>query len=298
MLFSQGLIPVLKNNKWGYQFNHQIIIEPQYDTAFAFDATNQIAMVANIDYSKKEINPLTGEEVAVYNYYFITPQNKKIKIKTNIASDSIYEFQFQQELHKNYLNSGKYFKILFQNKAYLCLKSGKQVSKGYNNIAETKHSGFFETEGFVDYGNQSEKVKGLIDSTGFEIAECKYHKIVNNITDSVVYCCSAIFNKKLNDVVLDYKAKLLYSSIKHIEYATKTMRVLQSFQPREEFILENTARTDLFYMEGQHFYYLKDNLALVINGKSWLIYNLQTRKTQKTDSKFYQQFVKQLLWND
>lgn len=294
---SQTIFPFKENNKWGYKKNGLVIIKPTYDTAFTFDRSDLVAMVGNVDHSKKTINPLTGEEIQEIEYCFIKPDNRKINIKANDVSDSVNTFSYQYELQLNYVDSSKYFKILFQNKSYLCLKSGKQVSKGYNNITTTKYKWLFETESFIEFESKFEKIKGLIDTTGFEIAECKYHKVNINMEDSVVYCCSSIFNKKLNDVVLDFKGKNIYSSINHIEFASKSVRILKSFYPREEYILENVSRNDLFYFEGDKLYYINNNSVLIIKKDDWYILDLITRKKRKTDNVTFIKLLSKIGFN-
>jgi len=54
------LIPYTQNLKWGYKSLDKVIIDAKYDTAFAFDKTNQIALVANKNEFNKSVNPLTG----------------------------------------------------------------------------------------------------------------------------------------------------------------------------------------------------------------------------------------------
>ena len=66
MLVSQSIIPFKENSKWGYKKDSKVVIIPEYDTAFAFDKTGQIALVANKNKFNKEVNqnlknPLTGE---------------------------------------------------------------------------------------------------------------------------------------------------------------------------------------------------------------------------------------------
>ena len=59
----------------------KVIIIAEYDTVFAFDKTNQIALVANKNEFNKSVNPLTGVEEIGFDYYYINSLNQKIKLE-------------------------------------------------------------------------------------------------------------------------------------------------------------------------------------------------------------------------
>jgi hypothetical protein len=287
LLVSQSIIPFKENSKWGYKKESKVIIIPEYDTAFAFDKTGQIALVANKSRFNKEVNPITGEEEYLYDYYYVNLKNKKIKILAEHFPDSMFIFPHQQELHLSYRDSSNYFKILFQGKLYLLNKNGKQLSSGFDNITETKAKGYFETENYSKFEKKVVRIKGLIDSTGFLVVKCKYHTININKEDSSIYCCSAVFDAKLNDDVFNYKGKLIYSSIKHIEFSSKTLHIIKSYSPREEFIVENTKTGETYYLDGESIRYLKNNKAALIKNNNLYVIDLLTQKKQKLDKETY-----------
>ncbi|MGZ8538472.1 MAG: hypothetical protein ACXWV9_09440, partial [Flavisolibacter sp.] len=235
---AQTILPFYENQKWGYQEKNKIIIASEYDTAFAFDKTNRVALVANKNELNKIVNPLTGEEEIAFDYFYIDRKNNRIKLLAEHFPDSMYVFPDQQELQTNYLDSSNYFKILFQNKLYLFSKKGVQLSNGYDNITRAKKSGFFETENNSEIDKKIIRMKGLIDSTGLELVKCRYNEVVINAEDSVIYCCSAIYNTKSNDDVYDYKGKMIYTNKKHIEFSSETIHVLKTYEPEETFIVE------------------------------------------------------------
>ena len=199
----------------------------------------------------------------------------------------MFTFPHQQELQFNYLDSSNYFKILFQGKLYLFSKKGKQLSSGFDNITETKAKGFFETENNTEFEKQLLRIKGLVDSTGLEIVKCKYNHVSINKEDSSIYCCSAVYNNKLNDDVYNYKGKIIYTHPKHIAFSSKTIHVMKSYVPKEEYMIENTITGDTYYVDGDNFNYLKNNKALLINKDNWYVMDLITRKKQKVDKEEY-----------
>ena len=287
MLVSQSIIPFKENSKWGYKKDSKVVIIPEYDTAFAFDKTGQIALVANKNKFNKEVNPISGEEEYNYDYSYIDYKNNKLKIQAEHFPDSMFIFPQQQELHLSYRDSSNYFKILFQGKLYLLNKNGKQLSSGFDNITETKAKGYFETENYSKFEKKVVRIKGLIDSTGFQVVKCKYHSININKEDSSIYCCSAVFNAKLNDDAFNYKGKLIYSSIKHIEFSSKTLHIIKSYSPREEFIVENTKTGETYYLDGESIRYLKNNKAALIKNNNLYVIDLLTQKKQKLDKETY-----------
>ena len=264
-----------------------MIVVPEYDTAFAFDKTNQIALVAVKSQFNKEVNPITGEEEYAFDFNYIQPNNNKIKLLAEHFPDSMFTFPNQQELQLNYSDSSSYFKILFQSKLYLFNKNGKQLSSGFDNITETKAKGYFETENTAEFEKQLLRIKGLVDSTGLEVVKCKYNHVSVNKEDSSIYCCSAVYNNKLNDDVYNYKGKIIYTHPKHIAFSSKRIHVMKSYVPKEEYIIENAITGDTYFVDGDGFYYLKKNKALLINKESWYVMDLVTRKKQKVDKEDY-----------
>ncbi|MBC7696621.1 MAG: hypothetical protein H7141_14385 [Burkholderiales bacterium] len=272
-----------------------MVIPYEYDTAFVFDKTNQIALVANRNDFNKIVNPLTGEEEISFDYFYIDTKNNKFKLLAEHFPDSMFTFPYQQELKSSYIDSTGYFKILFQNKLYLFSKNGKQLSAGFDNIYTSKTPGFFETENGSEIDKRIVREKGLIDSSGLVIVKCKYHDIKINNEDSSVYCCSAVYNSRQNDDVYDFEGKLIYTNKKHIEFSSKTIHVLKSYKSSESFTIENLLTNDSYEIEGNGFYYLKMNKALIVNNNVWFILDLLTRKRQKVDREEYFKNLLQLL---
>ena len=130
-------------------------------------------------------------------------------------------------------------------------------------------------------------MKGLVDSTGLMLVKCKYNDVIINREDSVIYCCSAVYYTKSNDDVYNYKGKLIYSNKKHIEFSSKTIHVLKTHEPKELFIIENDFTKESYEVDGNGFYYLKNNRALIINKDNWFVLDMTTRKRQKVDKEIY-----------
>jgi len=288
-------LPYFENKKWGFKNDNHVVIKAEYDTVFGFDKNNQIALVSNRSEFNKEVNPLTGEEERVMDYYFINSKNRKIKLLIENFPDSIYTFSDQQELRYNYQDSSNYFKILCHQKLYLFSKKGKQLSFGFDNIQESNASGYFETENYSEYHKEVIRTKGLIDSTGLEVVKCKYHSIKINTEDSTIYCCSAVYNNKLNDDVYNYKGKLIYSSKQHIEFSSKFIHVLKLYEPKELFLVENALTNTSYEIEGNTFIYLKHYKAFIINKENWFLIDLKTKKKQKIDKEEYFQNLYNLI---
>lgn len=289
MLVSQALIPFSEKNKWGYKIGERIVIKPEYDSAFNFDKTNQIALVANKSVYNKEVNPITGEEISSLDFFFINKNNNKLKILADNFPDSIFTFSYQQELQNNYIDSSNYFKILFQNKLYLMSKKGNQLSIGYDNISETKTKGYFETENNLEYGKKFIRMKGIIDSVGLVVVKCKYHRVIINPEDSSIYCCSAVYNSKLNDDVFNYQGKLIYTNKNHIEFSSKKIHIMKLYVPNETFVYENSETKKLMELDGTLFIYLGNHKALLVKNDIWYFMDLISQKKQKVDKEMYYQ---------
>lgn len=287
---AQQLKPFRALKKWGFT-NGTYTIKAQYDTAFMFDKANRIACVGNRSEFSKNVNPLTGEEEATFDYFYIDKLNNKLKVKDDNFPDSISTLPDQQELNLNYIGNSNFFKILFQNKVYLFSKNGKQLSSGFDDIYENKHALFYITENYVEIDQRSERIKGLIDTSGKTIVKNKYHQITVNKEDSIIYCCSAVFSTKLSDDVFNFKGQLIYSNKKHIEFSSKTIHVLKTYEPTESFIIENDLTKKSYTIEGEQFIYLKNNKALIIRSNNWVLLDLLTAKEKKINKdKFIQKF--------
>lgn len=283
MVIAQQLNLFASNNKWGYTKGSNIVIPAQYDTAFSFDKSMRIALVGNKNLFSKTTNPLTGEEQIDYDYFYINSFNQKIKVKDVNFPDSVTTLPNQMELSQNYLDEGGYFKILFQNKVFLFSKSGKQISEGYDDVYLSKFSKFYFTENYTEVDGKPTYIKGLIDTIGNVVAKNKYHDIKMNEEDSVIYCCSAVFSNKLSDDVFNYQGAQIYVNKKHIEFSSKNIHVMKTYEPSEAFIIENEKTKKTFTIEGQQFLYLKENKAIIVKKSDWYLLDLMTGKDKKVN---------------
>lgn len=282
-IVSQNIKPYFENNKWGYKSGITIIIKAQYDTVFEFNTQYNLALVGNKNEFNKTINPLTGFIEKTIDYHYIDNNNNKLKLLVTDFPDSIYTFQNQQEFEKLYLDSNSVFKILCQQKVYLVSKKGKQLSGGYDNIFLNKTKSFYETETFILIDKKPFLLKGLIDTTGKIIVPCKYKEININTEDTSIYCCSAVYNNKTNDDVYDKYGKLFYSNKHHISFSSKKIHVYKLYSPKSLFMIENDTSKDSYGVEGNHFYYLKNNKALITSEQDWYFVDLNLGKKQKID---------------
>ncbi len=285
LIEAQNYVPFKNNNKWGFKINDKVIIEPQYDTVFNFNNSNKIALVANIGFFEKVVNPLTGAEELSYQYYFVNGNNEKLKLKVENYPDSVSTLGFQYEFQNQYLDSSNFFKVLFDEKVYLVSKNGKQISKGYDNITKSSFLNLFLVENNILVDNKMVKKIGVIDTTGKLIVKCNYKHVVFN--DSIIYCCSAINRAKQKDEVFDLNGRQLYASENHIEYASKNCVVTHQFEPKEWFTIINTKADKQKNVEGNLMYKLDLTKALIVGDKDWYIINLTTLESKKVDKRKY-----------
>lgn len=244
-------------------------------------------MVSTRSRFNKITNPLTGEEEYEHDFFYINAGNRKLKILAENFPDSIEAFPNQQEMSQDYMDTAAVFKVLFQDKVYLVSKTGKQLSRGFDNIYRSRFRDFYITENTTEVEKRIVRIKGLISTEGKVIVKCKYADITINPEDSSVYCCSAVYNSKLNDDVYDLSGKLFYTNKNHIEFSAKTLHVCKTYLPREMLLVENSVTKELYELDGTDFFYMKKGKALVINKDSWYVIDLSTRKKQKVDREEY-----------
>ena len=214
-------------------------------------------------------------------------QNKKIAILPSQFPDSVFTFPQQQELAYNYLDSASVFKILFQNKVYLISKKGKQLTTGFDNIYEYHNSNFYVLEKYTLVDGETVRIQGLASDEGKTVASCKYKHITLNSEDSSIYCCSAVYNNRLNDDVYDYSGKLIYVNKKHIEFSSKKTHIYRVYEPKELFVIENENSKDLLNIEGEKFKYLKNNKGIIKQGNNLYLLDILTGKKTKIDKSLY-----------
>lgn len=266
--------------KWGYKQGDRILVSPQYDTAFAFDKYNKIALVANKNRLSKTINPLSGSEEIVYDYFFIDRNNHKIELKENASAKPIYTFDYQQDLHLNYLNTKDDFKIIYNSKVYLFTKDGKQVCYGYDDIQPSVSENMFIVEDVLSRFKETERVYGVITKTEGEILKPKFHGVKLNLEDSLIIACNAVFNYSLADEVFDFKGKLIYSNKNHIEYASKTLKVMKVFEPEEHYEFFKDASLKKNELSGEEFKLINYRKAIIIDKERLVLVDLETLKTK------------------
>jgi len=85
--FSQSISAFKTANKWGFKQGQTVIIEPQYDSVYGFDQTNQICLVGNIDPLKRSVNSLTKQVKIGYTFNFINTKHQKLYFKAQQGLD-------------------------------------------------------------------------------------------------------------------------------------------------------------------------------------------------------------------
>lgn len=278
-----------EDKKWGFKKGDEIIIEPQYDSTFGFDATQKIALVANLNPKKNFINPLTRELKKVYDFYYITDKNKKLFIILADKKTVVMELPNQQKLQKDYLQNLNYFKIYNDGKYYLFSKSGEQISGGFDNIYFTNHASFFITETKDKSGTI---FLGLIDDNGKSIVPSSYSSISVNINDSLIVCCTAGIKASGNDDVYNYKGEKKMSYGRHIDYVTKEFIAFKIYEPVITFIIQylNIKEDNMKHeriLKCEKVQYLGGDELLYKQGKNWYLYTILTEKKVNFDPKLY-----------
>jgi hypothetical protein len=288
-VFSQRLTSFRgDNSKWGFKQGEAVIIEPQYDTTFGFDATQQVAMVANLNPKKNFINPLTKEIKKVYDFYYINPENRKVQLTVSAAPLPITEFQNQQRLAKEYLLASNYFKINQDNKIYLFSKTGKQITQsGYDNIQFTKCPVFFVTETKDKTG---QTFVGLIDENEKQIIPPTYSKIKINMYDSLIICCTAGVKFNGADDVYNYKGDKLETSAHHVDYAFKEAVVYKLFEPKVSYLIHENEGNKIKPLAADRLYYLKNQNIVMKQGDNYYFYDFKTEKKTPFDKKLYLEY--------
>ncbi|HWY12514.1 MAG TPA: hypothetical protein VN026_14370, partial [Bacteroidia bacterium] len=116
---SQTISAFKAGKKWGFKQGETIIIEPQYDSVFGFDQTNQICLVGNINPLKRSVNSLTKQVRIEYDFNYINPKNKKLYFKSPMALDSSCNVNVNKQTASLYLNNRQTFVASISNKKIL-----------------------------------------------------------------------------------------------------------------------------------------------------------------------------------
>lgn len=288
-VLSQTITPFKQTGKWGFKKGEAVIIEAQYDSIFGFDATQQIALVCNLNPKKNFINPLTKELKKIYDFYYITPTNTKVNLMLPDLKNPVNEFANQQKLQKEYLGTQAHFVIFYDGKNYLFNKNGKQITTTpYDNIYLTNHPDFFVIE-IKEKSGQS--LMGLINEYGKQIIENRYSKIQINTKDSLIICCTAGIRFNGTDDVFDYQGNKKHSSNKHIDYAGKDYIIYKLFEPvLSHVVLDNEDNKEKI-IKCDKLSIIKKDEFLIHTDNNWYIYNLKTDKKIEADKKLYSQLI-------
>lgn len=280
---AQNLFPIHENGKWGFSNGEKIIINPTYDTVFPFDEKNKIALVATINEFNSSINPLTGEKEPGYDYFYINTNNKKFKLLPNDFPDSLEHLPFQQEFHLKYRDCKSILHILFQDKVYLFSIDGKQLTQGYDNIYFQEKVKGFLLENIIEKSGKEYVLKGLYNHESNSNIPCKYKTIEFNLTDSIYFCCSALFDNSKNDDVYNYKGKRVAYSPDHIEFASKNCLITKVYHPKTQFWVDDKKQNKNYSIEGDELIPLKNNHCLIISKNNYTLFDLNNHKRIKVN---------------
>ncbi len=275
LAFSQTITSFKSQNKWGFKQGQTIIIEPQYDSVFGFDATGQICLAGNIDPLKRSINSLTKQVRIGYTFNYINQKNQKLYFKTQLGLDSTCNIDVTKQSSSLYLSSSDIFVAAFSGKKMLWSKKGKQISDAkHDNINFTKVTGFYVFE--------ESAVWGLMDESGKELIGPTYSKISFNTNDSLIYCCTA--GSKFNgmDDVYNYKGEKIHSSNKHIQCAGKNYVIYRLYASENSFIIHDMKANTEKNLTAEFVYYLKDNKIAMLDN-DWFFYDLKSDKRTPLD---------------
>ena len=62
---------------------------------------------------------------------------------------------------------------------------------------------------------------------------------------------------------------------------------MKSYDSSEFFMIKNSDSNELYKLDGNDFYYLRKNKALVVNKNNWFIFDIISKEKQKVDKKTY-----------
>jgi hypothetical protein len=278
-LFSnaQTLSAFKVGTKWGFKKGEAVVIEPQYDSVFGFDQTNQICLVGNEDAAKRSINSLTKQVRREYTFIYINTKNQKLYFKAPMALDSSCVVTVNKQTGSLYLNNSQIFVAAINGKKILTTKKGVQISSGsYDNINFTKVPGF--------YAFEISSLWGLMDETAKQIIAPTYSKISFNVYDSVIYCCTAGSKFNGNDDIYNYKGEKTHTSSKHIQCAGKNYAVYRLFESENEFVIFDLKEKKEKHVKAEYIYYLKNDTVALLDD-DWFLYDLKTDKRTPLDKK-------------
>ncbi len=274
---SQNLSAFKSGKKWGFKQGETIVIEPQYDSVYSFDQTNQICLVGNEDVSKRSINSLTKQVRHEYIFNYINTKNQKLYFKAPMALDSSCVVNVNKQTASLYLNNSQTFIASINGKKMLTTKKGVQIStSAYDNINFTKVPGFYTFE--------ISSLWGLMDGGAKQIIAPTYSKISFNVYDSVIYCCTAGSKFNGNDDLYNYKGEKTHTSTKHIQCAGKNYAVYRLFESENEFVIFDLKEKKEKHVKAEYVYYLKNDTVALLDD-DWFLYDLKNDKRTPLDKK-------------
>ncbi len=272
--FSQTISAFKTGDKWGFKKGQAVIIEPQYDSVFGFDQTQQVCLVGSIDPKKQTVNSLTKQIKIVYTFKYINPENERLYFKAPNSLDSSSEAtptKFCGSLYHTYTNL---MIACVSGKKILATKKGVQISDSYDNMNFTKVPGFYTFE--------TNSLLGLIDRSGKPIIPAGYSKISFNTEDSLIYCCTAGSKFNGSDDIYNYKGEKIHTSTKHIQCAGKNYVIYRLYASENSFIVFDVKENKERNLKAEYIYYLKDDKVALLDD-DWFFYDLKTEKRTPMD---------------
>lgn len=274
---SQTMSAFKSGKKWGFKQGETVVIEPQYDSVFGFDQTNQICLVGNVNPLKRSVNSLTKQVRIEYDFNYINSKNQKMYFKAPMALDSSCNVNVNKQTASLYLNNSQTFVASIDGKKILTTKKGVQISKtAFDNINFTKVPGFYTFE--------ISSAWGLMDGDAKQIIPPTYSKISFNTYDSLIYCCTAGSKYNGMDDIYNYKGEKIHTSTKHIQCAGKNYYVYRLFASENAFVIFDVKEKKEFDIKAEYIYYLKNDQIALLDG-DWFFYDLKTSKRSPMDKK-------------
>jgi len=117
-------------------------------------------------------------------------------------------------------------------------------------------------------------VTGLLNEREEVLIPFEYSSLKINTDDSLIVGCSAGLRLKTEDDVFNYEGKKLISSHRHVDLATKNFLVNRIFEPKEYYIIYNTATSEEKTLYADEVAFYKDDEILIRIKRDWFVYNL------------------------
>jgi hypothetical protein len=262
-VFKEGL-------KWGIKENEKIIINPQYDTVFNFDASGKtcIACYKNMSASSNKFIKTLSK---TYTCNYLNKNLTHLSVKTDL-NDTCSTFILGKHTIKQFTENETFFVVSVKNKKYLVDRNFNQYTfKGYHEIVFCTEPTYLITKITPD-GNSI--YSGLINLKEELIVPHQYTDITLNTKDSLIVACSAGLKATTEDDVFDYSGKKIGTYNRHVELATKNFVIHKLFEPTERYMIYNVTTKDekeFYATEAELF---SQNELLIRIKSSWFLYNM------------------------